>query len=82
MKFGAIMRAMREKAGYSQQAMAEKLHLSQSCVSKFENNIKTPDMNTMIAWAQATASPEVIVAFIMGIDGINIMSSIMQMFGG
>ena len=82
MKFGAIMQACRERAGLTQEQMADKLHRTQACISKFENDRKIPDVPTFLAWIEATGAKEVAVAFICGMDGISILQSIMPLIGG
>ncbi len=82
MKFGAIMQACRERAGLTQEQMAEKLHRTQACISKFENDHKVPDMPTMMRWVEVTGAKEVFVAFFCGMDGLSIMQNIMTLVGG
>ena len=79
MKFGAIMRACREKAGLTQEQLAEKLNRTQACVSKYEKDHKIPDMHTMMNWAEVTGAREVIVTFLYGMDGIGM---IQRLIGG
>lgn len=80
MKFGAIMQACRERAGLTQEQMADRLHRSQSCISKYEKDRKVPDMPTMMAWMEATGAKEVVIAFLYGMDGLNVMQ-ILQTIG-
>lgn len=80
-RYGSIMQAMRERSGLSQEQLADEVHISRSCVSKFENDKKIPDMPTMIAWAQATGATEVVVAFICGLDGLSIMQQVLGLLG-
>nr|WP_083858790.1 helix-turn-helix transcriptional regulator [Paenibacillus sp. OSY-SE] len=82
LKFGAIMQACRERAGLSQEEMAERLHRTQSCISKYENDHKVPDMPTMLRWVEVTGAKEVFVAFFCGMDGLSIMQNIMTFIGG
>lgn len=82
MRFGAIMQACRERAGLTQEQMAEKLHRTQACISKYENDHKVPDMPTMLKWVEATGAKEVVVAFLCGMDGLSIMQQIMPFIGG
>ncbi|AJS59889.1 helix-turn-helix domain-containing protein [Paenibacillus sp. IHBB 10380] len=82
MKFGAIMQACRERAGLTQEQIADKLNRTQACVSKFENDHKIPDMSTMMQWMDATGGKEVLVAFLYGMDGLSIMQNIMPLIGG
>lgn len=79
MKFGTVMRLCRERAGFTQEEMADKLHRTQACVSKFEKDHKIPDMTTMMRWAEVTGAREVVVAFLYGMDGI---SMIQRLIGG
>lgn len=81
MKFGAIMQACRERAGLSQEQLADKLHRTQACVSKFENDHKIPDMSTLVKWAEITGAREVIVAFLYGMDGLSILQNLIRIVG-
>lgn len=76
MKFGAIMQACRERAGLTQEEMAARLDRTQACISKFENDRKIPDMETMRNWAEVTGTPEVMVAYLYGMDGLEILQSL------
>lgn len=82
MKFGAVLQACRERAGLSQEDMADKLNRSQSCISKFEKDRKTPDISTFIQWMNVTNAPEVAVAYIYGVEGITMIQSLLQLVGG
>lgn len=82
MKYGLILKACREFAGFSQLEMAFKLNRSQSCISKMETGRKTVDMPTFMQWIQATNSPEVAVAMMYGIDGITIINQLLPIIGG
>jgi DNA-binding XRE family transcriptional regulator len=76
------MQACRERAGLSQEKMAEKINRSRSCVSKFENDHKVPDMPTFMQWIQATGAQEVAVAFFCGMDGLSVMQNLATLIGG
>lgn len=82
MKYGAILKACRERAGMSQEEIAELIHRSRSCISKFENDQKTLDVHTLIQWVNVTSAKDVMVAFLCGMDGITIMQSIISVIGG
>lgn len=82
MKLGAMLKACRVRAGYSQEQLAEKMYMSRSAISKLETDQQKLDVPTLIQWAHVTNAKEIAVAFIMGIDGVTIMSSIMQLLGG
>ena len=77
-ELGTIMRACREKALLSQFDMAIKLNRSQSCISKFENNTKIPDVATFIEWMEITECKEVAIAYLYGIDGVVILNEIVN----
>ncbi|WP_236338539.1 helix-turn-helix domain-containing protein [Paenibacillus plantiphilus] len=78
MKFGAILQACRERAGLSQEQLAEKLNRSRSCISKIEGDKKTLDAETLIKWTDLTNAREVAVSFFCGMDGLSIMQHVMQ----
>ncbi|MED3687315.1 helix-turn-helix transcriptional regulator [Peribacillus butanolivorans] len=82
MKFGSVLQACRERAGLSQEELAHQLNRTQSCVSKFEKDRKVPDIGTFMQWVQVTNAPEVAVAYLYGMDGINIIHQLLPMIGG
>lgn len=82
MRVGAILKACRTRAGLSQEALAGKLYISQSDVSKYESDTMEPHISTLQAWTSNTQTTEVMVAFIMGMDGLNIMQQILEMTSG
>ncbi|MEK3822123.1 helix-turn-helix transcriptional regulator [Cytobacillus sp. FSL W8-0315] len=82
MKFGAILKACRTRAGFSQEELAEKLFINQSDISKYESDRKEPTMSLFQAWMTNTQSPEVAVAFMYGLDGINLIQQLMPIIGG
>lgn len=78
MKLGAILTAMRDRAGMSQEELALKLNRSRSSVTKLENDKQTLNVPTLVQWAKATETQEVIVAFLCGMDGLSIMQDLFQ----
>jgi DNA-binding XRE family transcriptional regulator len=60
--FGAVLKACRKRAGLTQEEIAEKLHRSWSCISKFETDKKTLDVATLIKWADVTSAKDVACA--------------------
>lgn len=82
MKYGAILKACRERAGFNQEELAHVLHINQSDVSKYENDVKEPSMSMFHNWAINTQATEVLVAFICGMDGLAILPTIMSLVGG
>ena len=47
------LRYLREKAGLSQKALAEQIDVSQQSINKYENHNIEPDIETLIALADA-----------------------------
>ncbi|MGG3890080.1 helix-turn-helix domain-containing protein [Metabacillus fastidiosus] len=68
MRFGAILRKTRLNAGFSQEKLAERLHMSRSCISKLENDKKTLDAVTMIRWFQNTQAHDALIALVYQVD--------------
>lgn len=81
MNYGIVMRAIRARMGWSQEKLAEELHMSRSAISKIESDKQTLDVPTLVNLVQVTNTPEIAVAITMGMDGIQIMTQIMQMVG-
>ncbi|MEK4228933.1 helix-turn-helix transcriptional regulator [Solibacillus sp. FSL H8-0538] len=81
-KLGALLKACRQKKGLSQFEMGVDMNYSQSSISKFENDEKVPDAYTLMQWGQITNCPEVIVAFLYGMDGITIIQQLLPIIGG
>lgn len=82
MKFGAILKACRIRAGFSQEELADRLYINQSDISKFESDKKEPTMSVFQAWMTNTQSPEVAVAFMYGMDGVAMIQQLMPLIGG
>lgn len=85
MKFGNILKACRERAGFSQEEMAFRMNVTQATVSKYENDKRSMDVPTFIRWFQETSTQEVAVAFLYGMDGVSILQQLlpmMPMFAG
>lgn len=79
--YGIVVRAIREKLGWSQEKLAEKLHMSRSSISKIEGNKQTLDVPTLVHLVRISNTPEIATAIIMGMDGIQIMTQLMPMLG-
>ncbi len=77
-RVGAVLRACRARAGFTQEELADKLYISQSDVSKYENDTMEPHLSTLQAWTNNTQAPEVLVAFLCGMDGMSIMQNIID----
>lgn len=81
MKYGAILRACRERNKMSQEELAFQLNVGQSDISKFENDIKEPSPSLLRDWGVVTSSQEVIIAFLIGIDGLTILTEVLNVVG-
>jgi len=79
-KMGAVLTAMRDRMGLSQEALALKLNRSRSSIAKLENDKQTLEAQTLVQWARATNSTDVLVAYFTGFDGITILQQIMGQF--
>lgn len=73
MSFGAILRAVRRKAGLSQEEMAEKMYVSRSTISRLENDRLKLTVEDAIRWGQITQAPEAIAAMLCGLDISQVM---------
>lgn len=82
MEFGGVFRALRQRKGWSQEEMADELFVSQSDVSRFENDKMLPDIPTFLRIAQVTQAPEVVIAFLYGMGGIEILQNLPTLIGG
>lgn len=78
MRFGSILKACRNRAGFNQEELAHRLHVNQSDISKYENDAKEPTISMLRAWTSNTQTQEVMVAFICGMDGLEIMQKIID----
>lgn len=79
---GVIVKALRTRKGWSQEELAEKVHMSRSAISKLETDQQTLDVPTLVRLIQVTNAPEVAVAILCGMDGISIMQHLMTLIGG
>lgn len=82
MKYGGILKACRERAGLNQEELAFQLNMSQSDVSKYENNFREPSISTLQQWINQTQTQEVMVAFLCGVDGVGLMQGVIDAIGG
>lgn len=79
MEYGHILKALRIKAGLSQEQIAEKLNRSRSCISKMETNHKVIDLSTFLKWVDITRCQEVAVAMMYGMDGLSIINQLLPL---
>lgn len=50
--FGTRLQALRKARGFTQDSIAEKLNVSAQAVSKWENDMTSPDMDTLVKLAE------------------------------
>lgn len=51
MEFGERLRALREEKNITREALASRLNVSYSAVSKYETNVRFPDKDTLVELA-------------------------------
>lgn len=68
LEFGSVLRKMRKGASLSQEALAEKLHISRSNVSRLETDDLQLKASDLIKWAKVTENQDLIAAMLLGID--------------
>lgn len=73
MKIGAFLQACRERAGLSQEEIADRLNMTQSTISRIEKNRVAATIDTVMDWVDTTESRELAVAYIFGMDSVRIM---------
>lgn len=78
MQFGSVLRRMRKSAGYSQEDMAEYLHIARSSISKLERDQLELRASDLYRWCNVTQNQEVIAALFLGIDA-NILHQAMDL---
>ena len=81
-QYGAILKALRVKANLTQQQLADKLHRSRSCISKFEKEVKTIDMPTFMKWIHVTDGQVAAAAMMYGVDALSIINQVLPIVGG
>lgn len=74
--FGEIMRTYRMKKGWSQEELAEKLHLSRSTISKIERNLQVFEVAVLAKLIKVTGDQTTAFQMICGADAI------INFFGG
>lgn len=77
-EIGTLMQACRERAELSQEQLADRLHRTQSFVSKVEKGRQTPDFPTVVSWAEETKSQEMIVAYLYRVEGMKFIQKMLN----
>lgn len=78
MQFGSVLRKMRKSAGYSQEEMAEELHIARSSISKLERDQLELKASDLVSWCNVTNAQEVLIAFLLGVDGLSMMQQVIE----
>ena len=52
LSLGENLRLLREERGISQEALGQDLSLSDGAISRYENNVAEPDINTLFGMAE------------------------------
>ncbi|MGI2294131.1 helix-turn-helix domain-containing protein [Paenibacillus sp. GXUN7292] len=82
MNFGVIMKAIRVRKGWTQEELADKLHMSRSAIGKIENDQQTLDVPTLWRLVSVTGEPAIAVSIMFGMDGITLLQQFMNLLGG
>ena len=49
--FGLLLKQLRENKGLTQQQLAEKINRNKTVISKYENNLQSPTLDTLIQFS-------------------------------
>lgn len=79
---GMLMKMCRERKGWSQEHLAERLNYSRSSISKVEKDRKGIDFQVAIQWFRETGAEDVAYALITGLDVVTIAQNIFDMGTG
>ncbi|SES03225.1 helix-turn-helix domain-containing protein [Salipaludibacillus aurantiacus] len=78
MDLGAVLKAARERRGYTQEQLADRLNRSRTCITKFERNSKEISWKEAIRWGQVTNAQDLLIAAMVATDPIQITQIIEQ----
>ncbi|MBP1917217.1 transcriptional regulator with XRE-family HTH domain [Lederbergia galactosidilyticus] len=82
MNLGVALRKTRKFAGFSQETMAELMHLPRSTISKLENNKLVLKADDLIRWCNVTQTQEIAIALIYGVDVPTVVQNLTTLIGG
>ncbi|MFD2116386.1 helix-turn-helix domain-containing protein [Paenibacillus yanchengensis] len=82
MNFGVIVKAIRVRKGWTQEELADQLHMSRSAIGKLENDQQTLDVPTLMRLVSVTGEPAIAVSIMLGMDGITLLQQFMSFIGG
>lgn len=75
MSIGELLSEIRKDKGYTQEDLAEVLHITKSTLSNYENNRRTPDITFLKSFSKFT---DVSVDYILGLSEIPIGVSVLK----
>lgn len=81
MNYGEILKQCRERSGISQEELAFQLYMSQSDISKFENNRKEPTLSTVRLWLTATQSQTILLLLLCEVNELNMKEAMLYLKG-
>ncbi len=70
---------MRRRGGFSQEKMAEKMHMSRSNISKLESGKLDVRARDLINWARQTDAQDMLVALVMNVDVATVADVLTQL---
>lgn len=82
MQYGSLFKRSRKMSGLSQEALAEKMYMPRSTISKVENDKMELKLSDAIRWFQATQAPELLAALLCGVDVATLAQHISMLMGG
>lgn len=77
--YGKVLKAVRKKAGLTQEEMAWHMNSNQASISKYENNRLHIDVQSFAKWMQITNSEVVGAAVIFGVDVTTTLTTLLPM---
>jgi len=73
---GALLKACRERAGLTQQELADILMKDVSFISRVENGKQIPDAETYNDWISATNGGLLMYVYVFGDDGTKVLQTV------
>ncbi|MEN2765651.1 helix-turn-helix domain-containing protein [Ornithinibacillus xuwenensis] len=84
LELAAVLKKMRRRSGLSQEALAPRLHMSRSNISKLERGKLDIRGNDLLRWAQETSSQDILISIACNIDlatATDMISQLTQLAG-
>ncbi|WP_275579632.1 helix-turn-helix domain-containing protein [Lysinibacillus composti] len=73
-----MLKFFRKKEKMTQEEIADKLNVTQSCVSKLESGRKLIDIQTFMNWVRVTNSEVHAASMMFGMDLTNVAMQVLQ----